>query len=73
LTTTQWIIWKEQHVTKYQKNKTISKLKIINLIKSEISLIFSLAESKTGMTNIFCIYLFQYELIYLRHGIVNDL
>ena len=49
-----------QNVAKYQKKK-ITKLKIINLIKSEISFIFSLAKSKTGnniyteMTNMFCI------------------
>ena len=77
LTTTKWIIWKERNVAQYQK-KNITKLKIINLIKSEISFISSLAESKNGkdifteMTNIFCIYLFQYEIIYLCHGIVND-
>ena len=46
LTTTKWIIWKERNVAKYQKKK-ITKLKIINLIKNEISFIFSLAESKT--------------------------
>jgi hypothetical protein len=34
LTTTMWKIWKEQDVAKYQK-KNITKLKIINLIKSE--------------------------------------
>jgi hypothetical protein len=71
------MIWKERNVAKYQKKK-ITKLKIINLIKSEISFIFSLAKSKTGnniyteMTNMFCIQLFPYELIYLRHGVVND-
>ena len=60
LTTTKWMIWKERNVAKYQKKK-ITKLKIINLIKSEISFIFSLAKSKTGnniyteMTNMFCI------------------
>jgi hypothetical protein len=60
LTTTKWMIWKERNVDKYQKKK-ITKLKIINLIKSEISLIFSLGKSKTGntiytkMTNMFCI------------------
>ena len=32
LTTTMWMIWKEQNVAKYQK-KNITKLKIINLIK----------------------------------------
>jgi hypothetical protein len=37
--TTKWIIWKEENVAKYQKKK-ITKSKIINLIKSEISLIF---------------------------------
>jgi hypothetical protein len=46
LTTTKWIIWKERDVAKYQKKK-MTKLKIINLIKNEISFIFSLAESKT--------------------------
>jgi hypothetical protein len=52
------MIWKERNVAKYQK-KNITKLKIINLIKSEISFIFSLAKSKTGnniyteMTNMF--------------------
>ena len=46
LTTTKWMIWKERNVAKYQKKK-ITKLKIINLIKSEISLIFSLARSNT--------------------------
>jgi hypothetical protein len=51
LTTTKWMIWKEWNVAKYQKKK-ITKLKIINLIKSK---------SKTGnniyteMTNMFCI------------------
>ena len=60
LTTTKWMISKERNVAKYQKKK-ITKLKIINLIKSEISFIFSLAKSKTGnniytdMTNMFCI------------------
>jgi hypothetical protein len=60
LTTTKWMIWKERNVAKYEKKK-ITKLKIINLIKSEISFIFSLAKSKTGnniyteMTNMFCI------------------
>ena len=69
LTTTN--IRKERNVAKYQK-------KIINLIKSEISFIFSLAKGKTGnnffteMTNIFCIKLFPYELIYLGQCIVND-
>jgi hypothetical protein len=54
------MIWKERNVAKYQKKK-ITKLKMINLIKSEISFIFTLAKSKTGnniyteMTNIFCI------------------
>jgi hypothetical protein len=43
------MIWKERNVVKYQKKK-ITKLKIINLIKSEISFIFSLAKSKTGNT-----------------------
>ena len=49
-----------RNVAKYQKKK-ITKLKIINLIKSEISFIFSLTKSKTGnniyteMTNMFCI------------------
>jgi hypothetical protein len=43
------------------KRKKITKLKIIDLIKSEISFIFSLAKRKaatnvfTEMTNIFCI------------------
>jgi hypothetical protein len=41
------MIWKERNVAKYQKKK-ITKLKIINLIKNEISFIFSLAKSKTG-------------------------
>ena len=54
------MIWKERNVAKYQK-KNITKLKIINLIKSEISFMFALANSKTGnniyteMTNMFCI------------------
>ena len=47
LTTTKWMIWKERNVDKYQKKK-ITKLKMINLIISEISFIFSLAKSKTG-------------------------
>jgi hypothetical protein len=41
------MIWKERNVAKYQK-KNITKLKMINLIKSEISFIFTLAKSKTG-------------------------
>jgi hypothetical protein len=71
------MIWKERNVAKYQKKK-ITKLKIINLIKSEISFIFSLAKSKTGnniyteMTNMFLYLTVSYELIYLRHGVVND-
>jgi hypothetical protein len=62
LTAPKWIIWKERNVAKYQKKKN-TKLKIINLIKSEISFIFYLAKSKTGnniyteMTNIFRIYI----------------
>jgi hypothetical protein len=40
LTTTKWIIWKEENVAKYQKKK-ITKSKIINLIKSEISFIYT--------------------------------
>jgi hypothetical protein len=39
------MIWKERNVAKYQK-KNITKLKMINLIKSEISFIFTLAKSK---------------------------
>jgi hypothetical protein len=62
LTAPKWIIWKERNVAKYQKKKN-TKLKIINLIKSEISFIFYLTKSKTGnniykeMTNIFRIYI----------------
>ena len=48
------IIWKERNVANYQK-KNLTKLKIIKLIKSEISFIFSLAESKTRK-DIFSIY-----------------
>ena len=54
LTTTNMIIWKERNVANYQK-KNLTKLKIIKLIKSEISFIFSLAESKTRK-DIFSIY-----------------
>jgi hypothetical protein len=68
LTTTKWMIWKERNVAKYQKKK-ITKLKIINLIKSEISFIFSLVKSKTGnniyteMTNMFCIHFVVVKIV----------